>query len=171
MRWFPAFFVRAAFSIIGGERFEKRGEHVARQRSATEPQLSISTSAFTEFRRFNLIYADKTALIAAWARTPGLYLLTRPRRFGKSLLVTTLETLFRKGLKDFRGLAIESQWQDTTYRTVRFDFLTVKQFQTFPEFQSNLHHQLVLVFEPLGFGNYSVAGNRRILHGIHGSEL
>ena len=142
-----------------------------RQRSATDPQLSISTSAFTEFRRFNLIYADKTALIAAWARTPGLYLLTRPRRFGKSLLVTTLETLFRKGLKDFRGLAIESQWQDTTYRTVRFDFLTVKQFQTFPEFQSNLHHQLVLVFEPLGFGNYSVAGNRRILHGIHGSEL
>lgn len=119
--------------------------------SATEPQLSISTSAFTEFRRFNLIYADKTALIAAWARTPGLYLLTRPRRFGKSLLVTTLETLFRKGLKDFRGLVIESQWQDTTYRTVRFDFLTVKQFQTISEFQSNLHHQLALVFEPLGF--------------------
>lgn len=122
MRWFPAFFVRAAFSIIGGERFEKRGEHVVRQRSATEPQLSISTSAFTEFRRFNLIYADKTALIAAWARTPGLYLLTRPRRFGKSLLVTTLETLFRKGLKDFRGLAghrIAVAGYDLPHRQVR----------------------------------------------------
>lgn len=117
----------------------------------TEPQLSISTSSFTEFKRFNLIYADKTALISTWARNPGLYLLTRPRRFGKSLLVSTLETPFRNGLRDFRGLALESLWQDVTYRTVRLDFLHVKQFQTFPEFQSNLYQWLALEFEPFGF--------------------
>ena len=39
--------------------------------------------------------------------------LTRPRRFGKSLLLSTFESLFKHGFKDFKGLAIENSWNAT----------------------------------------------------------
>ena len=48
---------------------------------------------------------------------------SRPRRFGKSLLVSTFESLFSKGLEDFKGLEIENLWkEDRIYQVIRFDF-------------------------------------------------
>ena len=69
-----------------------------------------------------MIYVDKTAIIAKIAsqRTPIFF--SRPRRFGKTLLITTMKSLFSKGLEDFHGLAIESMWSDTIYNVVHLDF-------------------------------------------------
>lgn len=127
-----------------------------------EPQLSISTSAFPELRRFQQIYVDKTALIYSLACRRGKFFLTRPRRFGKSLLVSTLESLFRDGLKWFKGLAIEPLWNDTVYKVVRFDFLKLKNFQTLDEFRENFHQRVEAAFAPYGF-KYDPTGNLKFV--------
>ena len=69
------------------------------------------------------VYVDKTALIYRLVTEGKIYFLSRPRRFGKSLLVSTLEAYF-KGKKDlFRGLAIdelETEWAE--YPVFHIDF-------------------------------------------------
>ena len=75
--------------------------------------LPLGTSDFAALRHQGQIYVDKTALIHELASRREKFLLTRPRRFGKSLLVATFESLFKHGLRDFHGSAIESLWNDT----------------------------------------------------------
>lgn len=71
-------------------------------------ELPIPNPSFTSIRQLNQLYVDKTSLIYELARfNSRQYFLARPRRFGKSLLISTLESLFRDGLKMFHGLAIE----------------------------------------------------------------
>lgn len=87
-------------------------------------QLPVSNPSFSSLRKDNQLYVDKTALIYELARYGNRqYLFTRPRRFGKTLLLSTLESLFRDGLKMFHGLAIEKLWQDRgTYKVLHLDF-------------------------------------------------
>jgi hypothetical protein len=67
----------------------------------------IGIQNFEKIRKGGYVYIDKTALIYELATTGSYYFLSRPRRFGKSLLLSTLEAYFL-GQKDlFRGLAIE----------------------------------------------------------------
>ena len=55
--------------------------------------------------------------------------LTRPRRFGKSLLVSVFESLFKNGLKHFQGLAIADKWKENrNYRVVHLDFSVFAQY-------------------------------------------
>ena len=85
------------------------------------PALPLGTSTFETLRESNEIYVDKTDLVYKLAATGrGKIFLARPRRFGKSLLVSTFESLFAYGLRDFRGLAIEKRWTDKTYPVVVF---------------------------------------------------
>lgn len=121
------------------------------RKSKLASRLSLSTSSFYKLREAGRIYVDKTALIYTLACRQEKFFLTRPRRFGKSLLVSTLESLFGEGLKDFKGLAIESLWNDKTYAVVRVDFLGTKNFETFEEFRETLHDRLELAFAPYGF--------------------
>ena len=74
--------------------------------------LSLGTSDFSALRQFGEIYVDKTELIYELASQKAKYLFVRPRRFGKSLLISTFESLFKQGLKDFKGLAIEKLWAE-----------------------------------------------------------
>ena len=85
-------------------------------------KLPYGNPEFTDIRKENMIYVDKTALIAKIAnqRTPIFF--SRPRRFGKSLLINTLSSLFSDGLQYFHGLDIEKLWKDTTYHVVHLDF-------------------------------------------------
>lgn len=72
----------------------------------------IGIQGFEQLRNNNCIYIDKTDLIYRLVNTYVVYFLSRPRRFGKSLLVSTLEAYFL-GKKDlFRGLAIEQLEKD-----------------------------------------------------------
>lgn len=85
--------------------------------------LPLGTSDFATLRLRNQIYVDKSALIYKIAIRPGKFFLARPRRFGKSLLISTFESLFKFGLRDFKGLTIEKLWKETeTYNVVRLDF-------------------------------------------------
>lgn len=65
--------------------------------------LSLGTSDFSALRLADEIYVDKTYLVHELASKRRKYFLARPRRFGKSLLISTFESLFRYGLRDFKG--------------------------------------------------------------------
>ena len=69
--------------------------------------LPIGIQDFEKLRKNNFIYVDKTAFLYKLAKSRCPYFLSRPRRFGKSLFLSTLEAYFL-GKKDlFKGLAIE----------------------------------------------------------------
>ncbi len=86
--------------------------------------LQAGVSGFEVRRDNGMIYVDKTDLIAKLALFHEPVFIARPRRFGKSLLCTTLKTLFAKGTKNFKGLAIEKQWHEPTYPVLDLNFST-----------------------------------------------
>lgn len=87
----------------------------------------IGIQNFEKIRREGYAYVDKTALMYKMAAEGSYYFLSRPRRFGKSLLLSTMEAFFsgEKGL--FRGLAVESLEQEWTMHPIlHFDLNTAK---------------------------------------------
>lgn len=83
----------------------------------------ISTANFERIRTENFVYVDKTDYIHSLVCKPGFYFLGRPRRFGKSLLLSTIEAYFL-GKKDlFHGLKIETlhtgEWK--SYPVIHLD--------------------------------------------------
>ena len=89
----------------------------------TRKLYPIGIQTFSEIRTNDNLYIDKTAYIYRMANSDGKYFfLSRPRRFGKSLLVSTLLSYF-EGRKDlFKGLAIdnlENEWAE--YPVLHFD--------------------------------------------------
>ena len=114
--------------------------------------LPLGTSDFAALRSDGQIYVDKTALIYEIASKRQKFFLSRPRRFGKSLLISTFESLFKYGLRDFKGLAIEKLWKDAgTYQVVRLDFSGIKSFVSVEDFSVKLTSLLAGSFMPLGF--------------------
>ena len=82
--------------------------YVCRKISRTIMKYPIGIQDFEKIITGGYVYVDKTALIHQLVSEGNIYFLSRPRRFGKSLLVSTLEAYF-KGKKDlFNGLAIDS---------------------------------------------------------------
>lgn len=104
--------------------------------------LPLGRSTFSTLRAKNELYVDKTDLIFELCRHDAKIFLSRPRRFGKSLLVSTFESLFKHGLRDFEGLAVEPLWQDRTYRVLRLDFSLVRDFESIPDFAAQFEHML-----------------------------
>lgn len=88
-------------------------------------KLPIGIQSFEDLRSKGFFYADKTALAYKLASEGKYYFLSRPRRFGKSLLLNTFESYFQ-GRKDlFKGLAIgklEQEW--TEYPVLHLDLNT-----------------------------------------------
>jgi hypothetical protein len=74
----------------------------------------IGIQNFEKIRNDGYVYVDKTALIYKLATTGSYYFLSRPRRFGKSLLISTLEAYFSGKKELFTGLAIEKLEQKWT---------------------------------------------------------
>jgi len=70
----------------------------------------IGLQSFREIREGGFLYIDKTELIYDLVNSGKYYFLSRPRRFGKSLLVDTIEELFSGSKKLFDGLWIENHW-------------------------------------------------------------
>ena len=67
----------------------------------------IGIQDFESIINGNYVYVDKTALIYRLVTEGKIYFLSRPRRFGKSLLVSTLEAYFQGRKELFKGLAID----------------------------------------------------------------
>lgn len=113
-------------------------------------KLPLGVASFENIRRRGRIYVDKTELIWRLTQSSNYVFFARPRRFGKSLLVDTLATLFRKGIAEFKGLAIEKLWQDTTYPVVRLDFSVLQYAGTAEDFSKRLLEHLLLAMRSAG---------------------
>ena len=77
----------------------------------------IGIQNFERIRREGYTYVDKTAMVWQLANLGSYYFLSRPRRFGKSLLISTLEAYFEGKRELFDGLAIadmEKEWKKYT---------------------------------------------------------
>lgn len=102
----------------------------------------IGIQNFEDLRNNKNVYVDKTELIYRLANTNKVYFLSRPRRFGKSLLVSTLDVYFR-GKKDlFQGLAmerLEKEWN--LYPVLRIDFSMTK-YTAMADLEERLNLQL-----------------------------
>lgn len=73
--------------------------------------LPLGQSDFKNLRNEDCYYVDKTHLIYQLLKSRvRYYFLSRPRRFGKSLLVSTLQYLFEGERELFNGLYIEDKW-------------------------------------------------------------
>ncbi|MDR3251080.1 MAG: AAA family ATPase, partial [Tannerella sp.] len=85
--------------------------------------LPIGTQSFSVLRSTDCLYVDKTEHIHRMITSGRIYFLSRPRRFGKSLLVSTLDALFNGRKELFEGLYIYDKWDWTQqYPVIRIDF-------------------------------------------------
>jgi len=86
--------------------------------------INPSCQTFRKLIETNAVYVDKTRYIYQLASLDGgIYFLSRPRRFGKSVMVSTLDELFRGNRELFKGLWIDSsdyEWH--SYPVIRIDF-------------------------------------------------
>ena len=89
----------------------------------TSRQLPIGIQSFRRIREQDCYYVDKTPHIRRLVEAGDFYFLSRPRRFGKSLLVDTLRELFEGNEPLFRGLEIHSHWDwSVKHPVVRLSF-------------------------------------------------
>lgn len=89
----------------------------------------VGEQDFKKIRDNGWLYVDKTAYVWQLAQGPDYYFLARPRRFGKSLLVSTIRYFFEGRRELFTGLAIdqlETRWE--SYPVLRFDMSQGKNF-------------------------------------------
>ncbi|MGM9749212.1 MAG: AAA family ATPase, partial [Candidatus Cryptobacteroides sp.] len=102
----------------------------------------IGIQNFEKIRKDGYVYVDKTDYIFQMAQKGGYYFLSRPRRFGKSLLVSTMEAYFSGKKELFEGLAVaglEKNW--IQYPVLRFD-LTGKSYTSVEDLNQYLDAQL-----------------------------
>ena len=99
----------------------------------------IGIQTFETIREDGYVYVDKTALVYRLAHEGQVYFLSRPRRFGKSLLLSTLKSYFLGQKELFKGLAIEQLEQEwAEYPVFHLSFGTGK-FSTPGFLEQSLH--------------------------------
>src|SRR5205085_2881697 len=97
-------------------------------------RLPVDISSFSKIRTLNRLYVDKTKYMYQMIGEGQRYFLSRPRRFGKSLLVSTLKEMLTGNKQLFEGLWIASsdyQWQE--YGVINLDFsqLSTDSYESF----------------------------------------
>jgi hypothetical protein len=86
-------------------------------------KLPIGIQTFSAIRQDNYVYIDKTPLVHQMVNSAGRFFLSRPRRFGKSLLVDTLKELYEGNKALFAGLYIEDKWDfSKTHPVIHLNF-------------------------------------------------
>ena len=90
--------------------------------SAPIARLPLGLQSFAKVRKGQFVYVDKTPQAIELANSAGMYFLSRPRRFGKSLFLDTLRYLFEGERELFRGLYAEHNWQwSVKYPVIKLD--------------------------------------------------
>lgn len=90
----------------------------------------IGIQNFEKIRKEGYVYVDKTALMYKLVKSGSYYFLSRPRRFGKSLLISTLEAYFEAKRDLFEGLAVETLEKDWVKRPVFHLDLNIGKYDT-----------------------------------------
>ena len=105
----------------------------------TTRKYPIGIQTFSRIRREGLVYVDKTDLVWQLAHYSPYIFLSRPRRFGKSLLTTTLASYFQGEKELFEGLKImelEQEWEQ--YPVIQLDISTAKGQESTVELRDKL---------------------------------
>ena len=122
----------------------------------------IGIQTFEEIRKLDNLYIDKTEYIYRMAHTDGKYFfLSRPRRFGKSLLVSTFQSYFEGKKELFEGLAIEKlekEWN--TYPVLHFDLSKGKHMEK-AQLEEYLGYLLEDYEQKYGIENHRNGNNNR----------
>lgn len=108
----------------------------------------IGIQNFEKIRRGGYFYVDKTEIVYRLVNTGSYYFLSRPRRFGKSLLISTLEAYFQGKKELFEGLAmekLEKEWKQ--YPVLHLD-LNIEKYDT-PESLNNILEKNLVAWEKL----------------------
>ncbi len=95
--------------------------------------LPIGVQDFVRLRQDNLLYVDKTERLLELIQNGQRYFLSRPRRFGKSLTLSTLDAMFSGRAELFKGLAAEewvSKQAERPFPVLRFDMSRLRQYST-----------------------------------------
>lgn len=107
-------------------------------------ELPIGVQDFEQIRRDDMLYVDKTGRLMELINKGRRYFLSRPRRFGKSLTLSTLEAMFKGQAELFRGLKAE-QWVEEQAKyplpVLKFDMST-RETRTTTTFYSSLKTML-----------------------------
>ena len=130
--------------------------------------LPIGIQTFADLRRRGCYYVDKTAEVLKLIDNGKCYFLSRPRRFGKSLLVDTIKELYEGNGALFEDLAIHRHWDwRKRHPVVRLDLSG--SFRTPEELEENLLDQFADIAEEAGIAaeaSTAAVGLRRLIRGL-----
>ena len=140
-------------------------------------RLPVGIQTLGTIRARNCYYVDKTPHVLRLVEEGSHYFLSRPRRFGKSLLVDTLKELFKGNGELFQGLAIHGEWDwSVQYPVLRFQFAGGN-YGDPDRLRRSLARQLDVIGENAGIGSrYADAPDRfdhliRTLHRNTGQRV
>lgn len=114
------------------------------------PILPTSRASFEHIREEGLLYIDKTRQILTLLSKGDYLFLSRPRRFGKSLLVSTLDALFKNKKALFEGLYIYHKWEWAAYPVIWIDFSTMPFYKDMAFFENHFSHRLQFMASDYG---------------------
>ena len=113
-----------------------------------ERKYPIGIQNFESLRKDGYVYVDKTALVYKLVNTGRYYFLSRPRRFGKSLLLSTIEAYLQGKRELFEGLAIERLEKEWTKHPILHLDLNTEKYDT-PEALENMLNDTLNGWEEL----------------------
>ena len=112
--------------------------------------LPIGVQDFVQLRQDDLLYVDKTAKLLELIQNGRRYFLSRPRRFGKSLTLSTLDAMFKGEAELFEGLKAE-EWvkkqAEKPSQVLRFDISGLGAFSSAAEFENAIIEELSNIAE------------------------
>lgn len=117
-------------------------------KSSLQP-INVTSSDFNQIRKEGFLFVDKTARINDLIGECSVF-LSRPRRFGKSLLLSTITELFTNGVKNFEGLAVYDLWKREQYPVVNISLFGMKDSDML---EIALCNKLRGAFAQAGFGD------------------
>ena len=125
----------------------------------------IGIQQFEKIRKGGFVYVDKTAQVYQMAAQGSYYFLSRPRRFGKSLLISTMEAYFQGKKELFEGLALEqleTEWK--SYPVLHLD-LNARNYENKDSLHAELNKHLQGWEEQYGLeSRLSLAPEERFFH-------
>jgi hypothetical protein len=118
--------------------------------------MPIGVQNFEKLRKGDYLYVDKTALLYQLVSTGSYYFLSRPRRFGKSMLLSTLNAYFSGKKELFKGLAIEKLENDwIEYPVLHLD-LNTSEYKTEDDLRNKLSSNLSYWEQQYGENNNQI---------------
>ncbi len=137
-------------------------------------KLPIGIQTFSEIIEEHYTYVDKTGMAVDLVENGKYYFLSRPRRFGKSLFISTLQALFEGRRELFQGLAAHDRWDwSVQYPVIKLSFAGVA--RTVADMKQDIENiRLLDVWRGFDYFKDQIhakrRGGKRIFHHLNGSR-